>query len=151
LDTNRNRSKFEGEYELVDTGVFNENRYFDVFVEHAKFEPEDMACRITVHNRGPEVATLHVMPTLWFRNTWSWPPHDNRPSISRIAGDRVVVRAVSDDLDAFYLYAEPGTSFLFCENETNNERLWESPNATRYVKDGINDYVVSGADTINPD
>jgi hypothetical protein len=150
IQTNARRSRYELEYELLDTGVFADNRYFDVEVEYAKAGPDDLLCRITVHNRGPEAAPIHVLPTLWFRNTWSWPPHDARPQLSRITGgDHPVVRADHAELGAFYFQAEHGR-LAFCDNETNNVRVFGGQNLTAYVKDGINDFVVGGrTDTVN--
>jgi hypothetical protein len=151
LRTNARRSRYDMEYELIDTGVFADNRYFDVEVEYAKAGPDDMLCRITVHNRGPEAAPIHLLPTLWFRNTWSWAPHDPRPRLSRIEGDHLIVRTEHHDLPQCHFHAEPGGELLFCDNETNAARLWGSQNATRYVKDGIGQRVVDGrADAVNP-
>jgi len=148
LTTNRRRSRDEAEYELIDTGVFRDDRYFDVEVEYAKAAPEDLLIRISVHNRGPEDAPLHVLPTLWFRNTWSFPPHTQRP---RLWADLGVVRCDHPRLGARALYVEGGPDLLFCENETNAERLWGAPNATPYVKDGINELIVAGrTDAVNP-
>jgi hypothetical protein len=148
---NAHRSRHEFEYELIDTGVFAGGRYFDVEVEYAKAAPLDVLCRITVHNRGAEAAPIHLLPTLWFRNTWSWAPHDPRPRLSRIAGDAPVVRAEHPQLPPYHLHAEPGGELVFCDNESNARRLWGTDNATRYVKDGIGDHVVGGRiDTVNP-
>ena len=151
--TNGRRGRHEHEFELIDTGVFDESRYFDVFIEYAKATPEDMLIRITVHNRGPETAELHVLPTLWFRDRWSW-QHVERPSLSAFAGgDRgaAVVRAVDAELADHYLWCDAAVPLLFTENATNTERLFGVPNATPYVKDGINDYVVHGnAEAVNP-
>jgi hypothetical protein len=116
---NRARSRQEMEYELLDTGVFEDGRYFDVEVEHAKNGPEDILCRITVHNRSDEDAALHVLPTLWFRNTWSWEAGGPKPRIARAASGYPVARAEHDELGVFYLHAEPQADLLFCENETN--------------------------------
>jgi Mannosylglycerate hydrolase MGH1-like glycoside hydrolase domain len=151
VHTNRSRSREEHEYELVDTGIFDENRYFDVVVEHAKVDPEDIVCRITVHNRGPQDAPIHVLPTLWFRNTWTFSPHEPRPELTAVDGTHPVIRAEHRELGVFYLHGERRVDLLFCENETNNRRLWNVDNATPYVKDGINDHLVHGAETVNPD
>jgi hypothetical protein len=151
LRTNARRSRYEMEYELVDTGVFADGRYFDVVVEYAKAGPDDVLCRITVHNRGPEAAPLHLLPTLWFRNTWSWAPHDRRPRLSRIEGDHLIVGTDHPGLPSLHFHAEAGGELLFCDNETNAARLWGGQNATRYVKDGIGERVVGGrSDTVNP-
>jgi len=139
--TNRHRSKTELEYELLDTGVFEGDRYFDVFVEYAKAGPEDILVQITAANRGPELATLHLLPTLWFRNTWSWGGHAERPAL-REAGGAIV--ASHPELGERFLYAEGAAELLFTENETNTQRLVGVPNRTPYVKDGINERLVHG-------
>src|SRR5262249_51190099 len=145
VQTNRTRSRRESEYELIDTGVFDDNRYFDVFVEYAKAGPEDTAIRITVANRGPEAADLHVLPTLWFRNTWSWHKHASKPSLqgSR-SGNTSVVSAIHDELGMYRLYCDFAPELLFTENETNSERIFGVKNASPYVKDGIGNYIVRG-------
>jgi hypothetical protein len=149
--TNGRRSRQELEYELLDTGVFDENRYFDVEVEHAKAAPGDLLCRITVHNRGPEDAPIHVLPTLWFRNTWSWPPNDPRPRLSAADGDQPLVHVEHHELGRFHFRAEPGAELLFCENESNAARLWGRTDETAFPKDGIGDFVVDGrVDAVNP-
>jgi hypothetical protein len=148
---NRARSRHEFEYELIDTGVFDDGRYFDVEVEHAKAGPEDIFCRITVHNRSSQDAGLYVLPTLWFRNTWSWGDSDPRPRLARAEAAEPVVRAEHHQLGVFYLYAEPGAALLFCENETNMARVFGAEPATRFAKDGIGDHLLHGADTVNPD
>ncbi len=145
------RSAREWEYELLDTGVFDEDRYFDVEVEHAKAGPEDILCRVTVHNRSARAAALHVLPTLWFRNTWSWLPDEPKPRLSRIAATHPVVMAEHDELGTFYLHAEPGAELLFCENETNAPRVWGAESTTAFPKDGVGDHVLHGLDTVNPD
>lgn len=153
VKTNRWRGKNDLEYELLDTGVFNENRYFDVFVEYAKASPEDILIEITVANRGPEAATLHVLPTLWFRNTWSWGVQCTRPGLECAAqtDSLAVIAATHPELGQRYLYCDGDPTLLFTENDTNTQRLFAFPNATPYVKDSINDYVVHGqANRINP-
>jgi hypothetical protein len=154
VEGNRHRGKHDPEYELVDTGVFADNRYFDVFVEYAKAAPDDLAIRIVAHNRGPDSATLHLLPTVWFRNTWSWTPGERRP---RMCAGATATDASTIEIDhpyygARWLYCEGTVPLLFTHNETNHARLWGSENASPYVKDGINDYVVSGkADAVNPE
>ena len=150
---NRARSRHELEYELIDTGVFDDGDYFDVEVEHAKAGPEDILCRITVHNRSSRDAVLHALPTLWFRNTWSWGDDEPRPRITRVSGPEAAysaVRAEHHQLGVFYLHAEPGAALLFCENETNTVRVFGAEPATRFPKDGIGDHLLHGADTVNP-
>jgi hypothetical protein len=142
---NRARSRHEFEYELVDTGVFDDSRYFDVEVEHAKAGPEDILCRITVHNRSAQDAGLYVLPTLWFRNTWSWGNRDPRPRLARVPGAGPadpVVRAEHHQLGVFYLYAQPEATLLFCENETNAARVPCGEPTTRFPKDGIGDHLL---------
>ena len=161
---NRRRGKDVLEYELVDTGIFAENRYFDVFVEYAKASPDDLLIKITVANRGPEAAPLHLVPMLWFRNVWSWGRHDEgygeRPRLRR-EGD--AVRVEHPALGAYRLRAAGmsgsadgqngavGPQWLFTENESNSLRLWGVANPTPYVKDAFDDYVVHGRhDKVNP-
>src|SRR5579884_4217884 len=121
VDTSRSRGRNEFEYELLDTGVFNEDRYFDVFVEYAKETAEDILIVISVHNRGPEAAELHVLPTLWFRNEWSWHAASARPSLEQLGGvpSGVVVKAFESHLGERYLYCEGDEAMVFTENETN--------------------------------
>jgi Mannosylglycerate hydrolase MGH1-like glycoside hydrolase domain len=152
--TNRGRGRHDFEYELIDTGLFDENRYFDVFVEYAKASPEDILIQITVHNRGSEAATLHVLPTVWFRNVWSWGGEVSRPQLRQEShgGAGGVIAISHSDLGERLFHAEGADALLFTENETNTERLFGSPNQTPYVKDGINNYVVQGReDAVNPD
>ncbi|GLI33767.1 MGH1-like glycoside hydrolase domain-containing protein [Desulforhabdus amnigena] len=159
VETNRGRSRHEMEYELLDTGVFDGDRYFDVFVEYAKAAPEDVLIKITVCNRGPDAAPIHVLPTLWFRNTWSWSDGGSKPVLRRIEGAKhSVIHAHHTDplfqesLQDYTLSCEGEPTLLFTENETNNERLFGTPNAGPYVKDGINDYVLHGnLQGVNPE
>lgn len=160
LETNRGRSRNEFEYELLDTGVFNEDRYFDIFVEYAKAGPEDILVRITAANRGPDAAELHLLPTLWFRNNWSaWIAEPNRVAekpelrqIKTVAGVTAVA-ATHPELGEFLLSCEGEVPLLFTENETNHQRLFPGQqNESPYVKDGINDCVVQGDQgKVNPD
>jgi hypothetical protein len=151
--TSKRRSRGDMEYELLDTGIFNSDRYFDVFVEYAKQTPEDILIQISVCNRGPEPAAVHILPTLWFRNTWSWWPDAAKPFLKEITsrnGYRSVAASHSQ-LGERYLYCEEDIPLLFTENETNNERIFGTRNASPYVKDGINNYIVQGnQDSINP-
>ena len=158
VKTNRGRSRKEPEYELIDTGIFDDDSYFDVFVEYAKAGPEDMLIKISIHNRGSETASLHVLPTLWFRNTWSWSSGRSKPVLQAIngAGDWVIHAhhtdpQFRDSLPDYYLYGLGRSPLLFTDNETNNLRLFGGQNASPFVKDGINDFVVHGkSDAINP-
>jgi hypothetical protein len=153
IETNKRRTRNDMEYELLDTGVFNENRYFDVFVEYAKQSPEDLLIQISVINRGPDAAALHVLPTLWFRNNWTWWPGTPKPSLKQIASRKgtQAVAASQAELGERYLYCAGDVPLLFTENETNNQRLFGTSNANPYVKDGINNYVVQGENnSVNP-
>jgi len=168
LEENRRRGRTSPEYELIDTGIFDEDRYFDVYVEYAKAGSEDILIRLTVINRGPEEATLDLLPTLWFRNTWSWQPGTPRPSLRHYQpayppSTYTVVNAklnntvadasvgTSPDNKERWLYCEGTPTLLFTENETNTERLYGVPNANAHVKDGINDYIVHGRqEAVNP-
>jgi Glycosyl hydrolase family 63 C-terminal domain len=153
IETNRGRGRNDFEYELLDTGVFNEDRYFDVFVEYAKASLGDILIQISLCNRGPEAASLHVLPTLWFRNTWTWWPDQPKPSLRAMppAGSTSMIAASHAELGDYFLYCDGNPSILLTENDTNNERLFGTPNPTPYVKDGINNYVVAGRqDAVNP-
>jgi hypothetical protein len=158
VETNRRRSRDQMEYELLDTGVFNDDRYFDIFVEYAKDGPEDILVRITAANRGPETAELHLLPTLWFRNDWSkWIADSNRvaekPIIEQIAATAGTSKVVASHslLGKYTLSCEGDVPLLFTENETNHERLFPGQkNESPHVKDGINDCVVHGnQDAVN--
>ncbi len=157
VEENRRRGKLDAEFELVDTGIFDDHRYFDVFVEYAKADPEDIGIRITAVNRGPEPAALHLLPTLWFRNTWSWGRDPRRPLLTlasappRGASERAVfIRHHS--LGDYALYLDAADDVLFTENETNVERLFGAPNATPYVKDAFHACVVDGQrGAVNPE
>ena len=142
LETNRKRSREEFEYELLDTGIFDANRYFDVFVEYAKGDPEDILIKISVHNRGPEPAELHLLPTVWFRNTWSWEKDAAKPSLRQ--GKNGTVLASHGTLGERTLQCEGNPDLLFTENESNVNRLWGQSNPSPYVKDAFHEYVVSG-------
>jgi hypothetical protein len=152
--TNGARGKSDPEYELIDTGIFDDDRYFDVFVEYAKASPEDMLMQVTVYNRGADEARLHVLPTLWFRHTWSWAGGTEQPVLQAYTGGPggSAVRADHSELGTRWLYADQQVPVLMTENETNNERVFGSPNVTAYVKDGVDRAVVHGAEgTVNPE
>jgi hypothetical protein len=159
VETNRRRTRDDMEYELLDTGVFRDNRYFDVFVEYAKGSAEDILLKITAANRGPDAADLHLLPTLWFRNDWSkWIADSNRaaekPRLAPIAAPAGVtaVAAAHRQIGVYTLSCEGEVPLLFTENETNHARLFGTQNESPYVKDGINDCVVHGRqDAVNPD
>jgi mannosylglycerate hydrolase MGH1-like protein len=151
---NRRRNRLDPEYELLDTGIFDDDRYFDVFVEYAKVGPDDILIRISAVNRGPEAAMLHLLPMLWFRNDWSWFPENTRPKIEVVRSDSkgLVLEAVHRELERFWLYAEAAEELLFTENESNTERLFGVPNLTPFVKDGFDMRIVHGRrDAVNPE
>jgi len=153
VDENRRRSRRDPEFELLDSGVFEGGRYFDVTVEYAKAAPEDILIRISVANRGPEAAPVHVLPTLWFRNTWSWEQGGKRPRLWRGApGSPAVIEARHHDMDGAYrLTCEGEPSLLFTDNDTNTTLLYGAPSASPYVKDAFGEFLVNGrADAINP-
>ncbi len=154
VEGNRQRNRNDMEYELLDTGVFNGDRYFDVFVEYAKNTTDDILIQISVCNRGPESASIEILPTLWFRNTWTWWEGAPKPLLKQIQGAKGTraLQACHAELGDRFFYCEGEVPLLFTENETNNQRIFGTPNAGRYVKDGINNYVVSGQqDAVNPD
>ena len=153
VEENRRRGRQDPEYELLDTGAFDDDRYYDVFVEYAKASPKDILIKVSVANRARDAATLHLLPTLWFRNTWSWFPGTLRPhiEIARSDRERLVLQAEHRTLGTYWLHCDPPVEVLFTENVTNSARLFGAPNATPYVKDGINDFVVHGRrDAVNP-
>ncbi len=152
IEENGRRSREQFEYELMDTGVFDEDRYWDVFVEFAKDNPEDIAIKITAFNRGPEAASLHVLPHLWFRNTWFADPQAPRPELEAVQHPRcAAIAARHEKLGQRYLYCEGAGELLFTDNETNFYRLWGQSNPTEFQKDGINDYLVQGRKgAVNP-
>jgi hypothetical protein len=158
VEENRRRSRLEPEFELADTGIFEGSRYFDVFAEYAKASPNDVLIRITVANRGPDPARLHLLPSLWFRNTWAWGRHGDgywpRPSLRQTASGAVLCEHAS--LGRFHFHAGPGPDgrlppLLFTENETNYAHLFGVANPTPYVKDAFHEYVITGRqDAVNP-
>ncbi len=152
INVNRSRSRTDPEYELIDTGIFNDDRYFDVFVEYAKASPTDLLIEIRICNRGPDESEVHVLPTLWFRNFWTWWPDETKPSLCHTSRSGGAAIAAADALlGDYFLYCEGYCRLLFTENETNNERLFGGVNATPYVKDAINNYIVAGRqDAVNP-
>ncbi len=137
---NSQRSKNEPEFELIDTGVFEGNKYFDVFVEYAKAGPQDILIKITVHNRGNEEASLHILPTLWFRNTWAWGHDSYMPELNASEKNKIIIDHV--DLPNYVLHVKEQAKFLFCDNETNIQKLYDVANTSPYCKDGINDFLI---------
>jgi len=153
VETNGARSRLEQEYELLDTGVFDDDRYFDVFVEYAKASAEDILIRITAANRGPDAAPLHILPTLWFRNTWSSQAETTRPALKAIDGPAgaAAIAANHPLLGDMYLYSQGDAELLFTNNESNETRLYNRPNATPYVKDSFHRFLIDGeSEAINP-
>ena len=152
--TSRQRGREEWEYELLDTGVFEQNRYFDVFVEYAKAAPEDLLIRITAFNRGPEVAPLHVLPTFWFRNTWAWgagPGTSGGPMIRAADNGKPALSIRHGELGEYVVHFDGEAPLLFTENETNQQRLSGQPNPGVYVKDAFHQYVIQGRiEAVNP-
>jgi len=152
-EENRRRGRDQPEYELLDTGIFDDNRYFDVFIEYAKESPKDILIRISAVNRGDIAANLHVLPTLWFKYDWTWFPSNARPriEIDRSTDTEMVLRTTHRKLEPYWLYCEPPREAVFTENESNFRRLHGTPNATPYVKDGIHEFIVGGnRDAVNP-
>jgi Mannosylglycerate hydrolase MGH1-like glycoside hydrolase domain len=152
-DTSRSRSRNEWEYELLDTGVFDHDDYFDVVIEYAKAAPEDILIRITAFNRGPAAATLHLLPTFWFRNTWSWEAGDGkaRPQLRAEEPERSSLTVHHDQLGEYVVRFEGNVPLLFTENDTNQTRLFGQPNPQPYVKDAFHEYVINKrADAVNP-
>src|SRR5262245_32629448 len=152
VETSARRSRRDFEFELIDTGVFAGDRYFDVDVQYAEASPDDVLIRVTATNRGPEAATLHVLPTLWFRNTWGGAADDPKPEMRAMGSGTVrAIAAVHPELGRRWLYVDRDAPLLFTENETNAARVFGTPNANPYVKDGINDFVVHGSgQAVNP-
>ena len=154
VEENARRSRHEPPFTLLDTGAFNENRYFDVEVLTAKASPDEIHIRIVAANRGREAAELHLLPTLWFRNTWSWSSDSAKPSIRATDppdGCAWAVEAAHPELGRYWLYGRQGGELLFTENESNAELLWGQPNAAPYVKDAFHRRVIEGAqDAVNP-
>lgn len=153
---NAARGRHEPEFELVDTGVFEEGRYFDILAEYAKASPEDILIRITATNRGPEPAPLHVLPTLWFRNTWIWGARhevpDGRPRLVRTSANRIEATHPTLGEYVWSFDTDGDVDCLFTENETNARRLWDAPNVTPHVRDAFHDRVIHGhEDAVNPE
>jgi hypothetical protein len=148
LEENRRRSKLDPEFELVDTGIFDEGRYWEITADYAKAGPEDILLRVSIRNAGPETATIDVLPTLWFRNTWSWNEGAEKPAIS-LREDRLA--AGHKELGTRFLASSGSPQALFCDNETNLARCFSSDESPPYPKDGINDFITQGAATVNPE
>ncbi|CAN5798775.1 glucosidase [soil metagenome] len=155
IEENRNRNREEGEFELMDTGVFDEDKYFDCFVEYAKADVEDILIKITIANRGAEDAKINVLPTVWFRNTWSWDSAEckvqSAKAVSSVGDEIQIIELETEDYGQRFLYCENADELLFTENNTNKQKLYGAENETAFVKDGINDFVVCGdSGAVNP-
>jgi hypothetical protein len=152
VEENAKRTQHDREYELLDTGIFNEDRYFDIFIEYAKADPKDIYIYITVHNRGPEKATCHVIPTIWFRNTWVWTSELKKPQIQLEKDTASLLCEVEDaSLDPYVVYGDTPQEILFTNNETNMKKVFGKENKSKYVKDGFHEYIVSGKkEAVNP-
>ena len=151
IEENNRRTRNDPEFELLDTGIFRDNRYFDIFVEYAKAGPEDICIRINAFNRGAEAADLHLLPTIWFRNTWSWGRDDRKPQLNVEESAQPTVIGISHPLAGQYsLVVDGAPDLLFTENETNAEKLFGSPNPSAYTKDAFHRYLIAGErDAVN--
>ena len=148
VDVNRGMHKLEKEYEIEDTGIFDDDKYFDICMEYAKVDSEDILFKATIHNRSKETAPLLILPTIWFRNTWSSRRDKSKPAVKQTGDNRLNIR--HDDVGNYSIYFEKRPDeFAFCNNETNRKRLYGTANTSKYVKDGIHRYVVEGKKTIN--
>jgi len=141
INENKKRDKTQPEFELIDTGIFNEDKYFDVFVEYAKAGANDILVKITAHNRGNEDASLYILPTIWFRNTWGWGYDDYQPQMMSSNNKDIAINHKT--LGNYTLYADDKTELLFCDNESNNKKLYGSENSGHYCKDGINEFLIN--------
>lgn len=149
IKTNATRGKNETEYELIDTGIFDHNEYFDIFIEYAKASQNDILVRLTIINKSEKEVPLVILPTVWFRNTWNWGYDDYKPQLSAEDADHIKVN--HQDIEIKNIYAKQSLKTLFCNNETNNERLYRSSNESKYCKDGINNFVMTGnSQSVNP-
>ena len=149
IKTNAERGKNDPEYELIDTGILDQNEYFDIFIEYAKERSNDILVKLTVINKSEKEAPLIILPTIWFRNTWNWGYDNYKPQLS--SEEATSVKVDHKDLEIKNIYAKQSEKTLFCDNETNNERLYQSPNESKYTKDGINDFVINGnSQSVNP-
>src|SRR3974390_405130 len=142
VEENRGRGKDQPEFELLDTGVFDDDRYFDVFVEYAKAGPEDILMCVTVHNRGPELASIHLLPQIWFRNTWSWRSDIRKPELWASTGKTVAVK--HPELGDLRMHCDGAPQLLFCDNDSNVRRLYGQSDAQGYFKDAFHEFVVKG-------
>ncbi|ANI90322.1 glucosidase [Arachidicoccus ginsenosidimutans] len=148
VEVNKNRSRNEPEFELYDTGIFNDDNYFDIIVEYAKASPTDILIKITVNNLSNNDASINIIPTVWYANNWSWFHNSYKPNITCISKNTLLLE--NENFGKYYLHVKEAAQVLFCENETNNRRLYNSSNDSNYAKDGINDYIIHGTkNTVN--
>ncbi|MGF7230687.1 MGH1-like glycoside hydrolase domain-containing protein [Arachidicoccus sp.] len=145
LEENKRRSRLEPEFELIDTGVLNNNNYFDIFIEYAKASPTDILIKVTVNNLSSDKAKINILPTIWYSNDWSWQNKIRKPNITCLSEGEVLLQHPA--MDTYHFYVKEEAPFLYCENETNNERLYQSKNDSNYAKDGINNYIVNNDET----
>jgi hypothetical protein len=149
IKTNAQKSKEEPEYELIDTGIFDKNEYFDIFIEYAKESQNDILIKLTIINKSETEAPLIILPTIWFRNTWNWGYDDYKPQMNSEESTSITIN--HKELETKNIYAKQSEKVLFCDNETNNEKLYQSPNKSKYTKNGINDFVINGnSQSVNP-
>ncbi len=147
---NKKRGKYKSEYELIDTGIFDEDEYFDIFIEYAKAEPNDILIKISVHNRSKNDSQISLLPQIWFRNTWAWGYDDYKPELKQ--SNKNFIEINHKELGNYKLYYKGNAETLFCENETNVKRLYKVENKNEFFKDGINDFIVNGKqDAVNKD
>jgi hypothetical protein len=150
INTNSARTKQDPEYELIDTGIFDKDEYFDIFIEYAKESQNDILVKLTIINKSEEEAPLIILPTVWFRNTWNWGYDDYKPQLDAKGNDRISVS--HKDVEIKNIYARESVNVLFCDNETHNERIYQCSNTSRYSKDGINDFIINGNnESVNPE
>src|SRR5471030_237583 len=148
LDENKRRTRNDPEFEIIDTGIFDQDAYFDVVTEYAKNAPDDLLIKITINNRGNNDAALNVMPTIWFRNRWAWGYTDYKPELSAESAN--VISVYHEELGQLWLKADGNCDLLFCDNETNTQRLYNYNDGKPYYKDGINDHITKGTASVNP-
>jgi hypothetical protein len=148
IDENKKRGKNEPEFELLDTGIFNQDHYFDIFIEYAKNDPEDILIKITIFNRSSEETSLNILPTIWFRNTWAWGYDSYKPVLT--ISDPSSIHISHQKYGNYFLYCDGSPELVFTDNENNNEKLYAVKGLPGYFKDGVNNYIVQGDLSVNP-
>ncbi|AYD47136.1 MGH1-like glycoside hydrolase domain-containing protein [Arachidicoccus soli] len=141
IEENKKRTRLDPEFELIDTGVMNNNNYFDILIEYAKASPTDLLIKVTINNLSSNNAKINILPTLWYSNDWSWQNNTRKPNITSLSEEEILLQHQS--MDKYYFYIKEEAPLLYCENETNNERLYQSKNDSNYTKDGIHNYIVN--------